>query len=105
MFGQAPTQKEVANHLRTEFHSLSPRTKMSLISYLANAGYTPDVAESADEYIEVLRGLLEWVGEEQDEFFEMIETLDTEDSAPSLELVDYDPEDDTPTDSDNSGYL
>ena len=64
---------EVANRVRMEMDSRSPKLRLTIIGALTDAGYLPT---SDGKWLERVQEMLEWVAEDAEEFVTMIEELE-----------------------------
>lgn len=64
--------QSIANRVRMDMDSRSPRLRLSVVGGLTEAGYTPD---QDDEWLETVENIVDFVGAEMENFADMIEGL------------------------------
>ena len=68
--------QSVANAVRLELDSRSPRLRLSVIGYLTAADITPETMDGNDDrWLELVKAVVDYIGEEIDNFVEVIENL------------------------------
>jgi hypothetical protein len=63
--------QKVANHLRMEMDTRSPKLRLSVVGYLVDAGYLP----SDPNFLNMVREIMEYIGLETEEYLEGVAQL------------------------------
>lgn len=99
MFGMPQSQDEKINEVLEAYASTAPRFRYSLISHFINAGISPLDYESVDAFIDDIDAIVDYISADQDEFIELLESLNTDDGGNLVPLDGFD------DDGDSSAYL
>lgn len=65
----------IANRTRIDMDSRSPRLRLSIIGFLAEAGVTPKKMRGPEEWLNLVKSIVNYVGEEHEAFAEGVEKL------------------------------
>lgn len=88
------TFADKANAMKAEYDGRHPKSRMTLMAFLAEAGVAPS-PETVDDYMGMVNKLIDFVYAESDDFFNSLHDLDNEQKdQPPLPLgIDNDVED------------
>ena len=67
--------QDIANRIRIDMDSRSPRLRLSVIGYLVDAGVTPKKLGGMDEWLNLIKETITYIGEDLTSFAQDIEDL------------------------------
>ena len=65
----------LANRIRIDMDSRSPRLRLSALAYLVEAGITPDSVGSVQDWLDLLESTVKYIGEDFESYVESVETF------------------------------
>ncbi len=71
--------QEIANRIRIDMDSRSPRLRLSVVGYLVDAGITPKKVGGVNEWLGLVRDTITLIGEDLDEFADGVENFEVSD--------------------------
>jgi hypothetical protein len=75
-YGDKPTPLEQANYLRSEFDSRHPKFRLTVLSYLFEAGIKPGTEEETAQFLDTWEQIMSFLGGSLEDLAEMVEAFD-----------------------------
>jgi len=95
--------QEIANRVRIDMDGRGPRVRLSMVGYLTDNDVTPESVGGVDEWLDLIKRTVDWIGEDYEAYVTMIENLDVvegvteSDDTDAYSILDVKPK--------NQGYL